>query len=485
MSFNTLSPSPFITKNQVSYNLQYDSTNGQAQIIQQNAPPGTKPIYQDGNWNASATQLGFSTQEKNSYHSSTQQSVRNAYASVGGKTSGSILPQWAQLQNQGKPPGQSSITPDNGTAVSTNGSGNGLGGLVNSIINPGQAFKNYAVNGDKFGVGNEQALFGKSMTYPVDMRTETQDNFMISQFKYKPSKSDAIFGGTAIGINILNEGFQTSSNYNLEQLIGTVYLPMPNGVRDSNNVSWGEDAMNNLAAAATADTMGNMSGTGAVAAAGAILGGQQGMQAALAVKNLGTLLSQGGASEELGMLLGPMAASKLLKAQGFGVETESILARGAGIVPNSNLELLFNSPTLRTFSFSYRLSPRSSEEAQIVRRIIRFFKQGMAPKKTTGKSGQSSFFLGTPNVFRLEYKTANKRSIDGVNKFKTCALSSFSCDYTPDGFWSAYDNGQPISTTMSLTFNELEPIYDTDYQENNIYDNRVDLFSVNNNAVGY
>ena len=218
MSFNTLSPSPFITKNQVSYNLQYDSTNGQAQIIQQNAPPGTKPIYQDGNWNASATQLGFSTQEKNSYHSSTQQSVRNAYASVGGKTSGSILPQWAQLQNQGKPPGQSSITPDNGTAVSTNGSGNGLGGLVNSIINPGQAFKNYAVNGDKFGVGNEQALFGKSMTYPVDMRTETQDNFMISQFKYKPSKTTKIIPRKIQYIQTHKTGsiilvFQFSSSY--------------------------------------------------------------------------------------------------------------------------------------------------------------------------------------------------------------------------------------------------------------------------------
>jgi hypothetical protein len=484
VAFNILSPSPFITKNGVSYNLQYNSSNGQAQIIQQNAPPGTKPIYQDGKWNASATELGFSTQEKNSYHVSTQQSVRNAYASIGGKSSGAVLPQWAQIQNQGKQPGQTSITPENGTYVSTSGSGNGLGVIINSFVNPAESFKNYAVNGDKFGVGNESRLFGKSMTYPIDMRTETQDNFMISQYRYKPSKADAIFGGTAAGIGILNQGFQTTANYNLEQIVGTVYLPMPNGVRDSNNVSWGEDAMNNLAAAATADTMGNPLITGATAAAGLLLGGQQGMQGALALKNIATLLSQGGASEELGMLLGPAAASKLLKAQGFGVETESILARGAGIVPNSNLELLFNSPTLRTFSFVYRLSPRSSDEAAIVRRILRFFKQGMAAKKTTGKSGQSSFFLGTPNVFRLEYQTANKRSIDGVNKFKTCALSSFSCDYTPDGFWSAYDSGQPVSTTMSMTFNELEPIYDTDYQEDN-YEGRYDLFSINDNAVGY
>lgn len=485
MAFNTLSPSPFITKNGVSYNLQYNSSNGQAQIIQQNAPPGTKPIYQDGKWNASATQLGFSTQEKNSYHSSVQQNVRNAYQTVGGKAAGAVLPQWAELSNQGKPPGQTSTTPSNGTSVSQNGSGSGLGGLVNTITNPAESFSNYASNGNQFGVGNEKTLFGKTMTYPVDMRTETQDNFMISQYIYKPSKADAIFGGSEVAASILSGGLQATSNYNLQQLIGTVYLPMPNGVRDSNNVSWGEDSMNNLAAAAAANTTGNMVASGAAAGLGQLVGGQQGMQAGLLLKNIVDLAKQGGPSEELNLLLGSMGASKLLKAQGFGVETESILARGAGIVPNSNLELLFNSPTLRTFSFSYRLSPRSSEEAAMIRRIIRFFKQGMAAKKTKGKSGQASFFLGTPNIFRLEYKTANKQSIDGVNKFKTCALSSFSCDYTPDGFWAAYDKGQPVSTTMSMTFNELEPIYDTDYQEKNIFEGKTDLFSINNNAVGY
>jgi hypothetical protein len=485
VAFNTLSPSPFITKNGVSYNLQYESSSGKAQIIQQNAPPGTKPIYQDGSWNSSATQLGFTTQEKNSYHSTTQQTVRNAYNSIGGKSGGAVLPQWAQIQNQGKPPGQTSTTPANGTAVTNNGSGGGLGGLVNTFVDPEQAFKNFAVNGDKFGVGNEKELFGKAMKYPLDMRTETQDNFMISQYRYKPSKADAIFGGSAVAGSILSEGLQATSNYNLEQIVGTVYLPMPNGVRDSNNVSWGEDAMNNLAAAAAANTTKNMVATGAAAGIGMLVGGQQGAQAGALLSSLVALAKQGGPSEELNLLLGSMGASKLLKAQGFGVETESILARGAGIVPNSNLELLFNAPTLRTFSFVYRLSPRSSEEAATIRRIIRFFKQGMAAKKTKGKSGQASFFLGTPNVFRLEYKTANKQSIDGVNKFKTCALSSFSCDYTPDGFWAAYDSGQPVSTTMSMTFNELEPIYDTDYQDNNIFSGKTDLFSINNNAVGY
>jgi hypothetical protein len=60
--------------------------------------------------------------------------------------------------------------------------------------------------------------------------------------------------------------------------------------------------------------------------------------------------------------LGSELTSMLLKIEGLGVESESILARGAGIVPNSNLELLFNAPTLRSFTFNYRMSPRSARE---------------------------------------------------------------------------------------------------------------------------
>lgn len=473
-----------ISRNGVNYNLQYDPSNGKVQIIQQNAATGTAPIYQDGNFNSSANALNLTTADRQSIHNQVQELVRNSHTKAGGNAKKAVLPPWAQLQNQGQAPGQTSTNPANGTAITNNGSGGGLGNIVNTAVNPAEAFKNFAVNGDKFGVPNEKELFnGKkvSLMYPIDMRRETQDNFVISQYRYKPSKADAIFGGAEVAKQILSGGLQTSSN--LETLIGTVYLPMPNGVRDSNNVDWGGDAMNNLAAASAANTTKNMVGQGALAAAGSLFG--VGADKALAAANMIALLKNQAISEELSLLVGSGAASKLLKMQGFGVDTESLLARGAGIVPNSNLELLFNSPVLRQFNFTYRLSARSEKEAETIRRIIRFFKQGMAPKKATGKAGQASFFLGTPNVFKLEYRTGRNSAIDGVNKFKTCALTQFQCDYTPDGFWAAYDKGQPLSTTISMGFYELEAIYDTDYQENNIFETRDDLFSVSNNSVGY
>ena len=63
----------------------------------------------------------------------------------------------------------------------------------------------------------------------------------------------------------------------------------------------------------------------------------------------------------------------------MNVSAETILARG-GIVPNPNMELLFRSPLLRNFGLAYRMTARSKAEGEEIRKIIRFFKQGMSPR---------------------------------------------------------------------------------------------------------
>jgi hypothetical protein len=204
--------------------------------------------------------------------------------------------------------------------------------------------------------------------------------------------------------------------------------------------------------------------------------------------NLLTLLAAGGITAD-NPLLKPAVVSALLKNAGFEVSAETILARGAGIVPNSNLELLFQGPTLRQFGFTWRMSPRSELEAKNVKRIIRFFKQGSSPRKVNSQSGAgaNSLFLGTPNVFKLSYKTAGNKEISGLNKFKICALVNMSVVYAPDGQWAAYDEGQPVSLTMNLNFQEIEPVYENDYQKDIFSDlvGKDDYSIVNDDDVGY
>jgi hypothetical protein len=326
---------------------------------------------------------------------------------------------------------------------------------------------------------------------------QQQDHLQISKYTYKAPYGKNLFEKGQVS-SIIQEGLTRGTP--LEDFIGNVLLPIPNNVADSNNVAWGEDNMNNLSAAAANVVLSNLptslgvaGGAGLVGAILAALGGGSIAGGAAGAATLGIkgqiykeLLGAVGSSGPAKGLVGTGLASQILNMGGFSVSPESILARGFGIVPNSNLELLFNAPTLREFTFQYRLSPRSSNEAKEVNRIIRFFKEGMAAKKqnaTSGAGGQS-YFLGTPNVFKLNYRTVNNQNIKGVNRIKVCALTGFSVNYAPDGSWAAYDEGQPVSSIINMSFKELEPIYDSDYNDK-VENNRTDLNPVESDEVGY
>ena len=484
------------TQNGISYDLFYDSTNGNVQIIQQNPPPGTKPIYENGRFTAESNRIGLTDSNvQQTIHNETQSLVRAAYNSVGGAAKGAQLPPWAQSSNQGSAPGQTS-SPPAAVPDPNNSSGNGLGGIsdvlnaVKNIANPADSIKKLSVNGSNFGVGNESRLFATAMKYPEDMEIRTQDHVIISQYRYTPPNAESIFSGAA---DIWKKGLIRGADFNKEQRVGDVFLPMPNTVQDLNSASWDADTMNNLSAGAASNVMNNLPEYAGMALGGGLAGQVTGnnpgggAQAGVQLKGIFDLMSSGALVDNpsLQALFGTEFTSMILKMQGRGVDPETILARGGGIVPNNNMEYLFRGPTLRSFNnFSWRMTARSKEEAAIIRRIIRFFKQGMAAKKFTGRSGAPSYMLGTPNIFKISYQNGSNGQIEGVNIFKTCALTSFTTNYTPDGFWAAYDKGQPLSVSIAMSFNELEAIYDTDYQDS-IYEKRSDLTSVTDNMVGY
>ena len=323
--------------------------------------------------------------------------------------------------------------------------------------------------------------------YPLDNtygQIRGQDYVTIDQFIYQPPRADQIFGtGDINPIENLTRGQQRRSP--LKKFVAMVKLPMPNNITDSNAVSWGDDAMNNLSATLTAGVMRNPAMTGLIGGGLSLINptlGKLGALGVIGMQNDGIVGADGkqdasaqGRAKALAQMLQQQGGDALLKTNlgagilgmlGVNVSPESLLARGFGVIPNSNTELLFNKVTLRTFQFSWRMSPRDEREAREVKKIIRFFKQGMAAKTMNSAAGQRTLYLGTPNVFRLQYRTARGEIIEGVNRIKPCAVVGTAVNYTPDGQWSAYDKGQPVSTTISIEMKELEPVYASDYSTN-------------------
>ena len=155
-------------------------------------------------------------------------------------------------------------------------------------------------------------------------------------------------------------------------------------------------------------------------------------------------------------------AAEAVNIFGANVTVNQLLARGTGEILNPNMELLFSDVTVRNFRFSFKLTPRNPKEAEQVKLIIRAFKRNMAPQAQGGVSGSGNFFLRAPNVFKLRYRSgANDHPF--LNKFKQCFLTDMQTTYTGDGVYSTYEDGTPVSMQLDLSFKELQPIYDIDY----------------------
>ena len=265
---------------------------------------------------------------------------------------------------------------------------------------------------------------GGTLVYPVALRTSTQDFLKIEKLAYAPKKRDS---GNASGWG--------ERNPNRSKEGPAIILPIPGGINSTDTVSWGGDKMDPAATA-----MANIALTGVTQGLGA---GVDELQAATqtAVGN----------PETRKALSTAIAGS----ASGTGAQ---LLQRTEGAIINPNMELLFKDPGLRDFNFSYKFTPRSSQEAQTIIKIIRFFKEGMAVKKS-----ESNLFLKAPNTWRLAYKHRGQDH-KYLNKFKECAMKSFTVDYTPDGNYATFDDGVMTAYNITLGFGELEPIFANDYE---------------------
>lgn len=264
--------------------------------------------------------------------------------------------------------------------------------------------------------------FGTNLYYPITLKKDKQDILQIDMVKYSP---------TPLSSETLS-GFGTKPTK--EEIKGTVYLPIPAGISDSNGVSWQSDEINPLQAAGA--NFATSAITGGAAAAGQTLENQAGAV-------------QGG----IGSIKTALAAAVAESAIG----TQNLLSRTKGVVTNPNMELIFTGPQLRQFSFTYKLSSRSKKESEMIRSIIRFFKQGMAVQRT-----EAQLFLKAPFTFKLTYKHQNKDHIY-LNKFKECALTNFSVDYTPEGQYATFTDGAMVSYQITMQFQELNPIFNDDY----------------------
>lgn len=276
------------------------------------------------------------------------------------------------------------------------------------------------------------------LRYPKEIST-TQDRikFQAAQLEARDSPS---------GSSNLSDGFAfqfPKPKLKIDNVDGPVIIAIQAPISDQNSVDWGPNSINAIDSALYN------------ASYNVIKNGDATSEVSDFFKNI--ISNAKGYEERIQRLFAGQAAS-----------INNILARTDNVILNPNLELLFQGPQLRPFTFQFKMSARNQPEADEIRRIINYFKYHMAVRE------EKKLFLKAPHVFKIQYEKGEGERHPGINLIspnvrpdKACALTNCSVDYTPLGSYMTYEDGTMVSYTLSLQFQELTPILDTDY--NDIY----------------
>jgi hypothetical protein len=163
---------------------------------------------------------------------------------------------------------------------------------------------------------------------------------------------------------------------------------------------------------------------------------------------------------------------------GFNAVNGLLATQGASI--NPKVEVLYRDTDLRTFEFSFIMSPANQAESQTIINIITLLRQYAAPTLIVPGGGYSdprqgyisnqSGYLGlssggmfkTPNEFIIDFMMpdikGNLIPNDAIPKIGRCVIEGIEVMYNPNGEWSTFADGSPVSTQLRIAFREMRVI---------------------------
>tara|TARA_X000000950_G_scaffold283647_1_gene384941 strand:- start:5475 stop:6692 length:1218 start_codon:yes stop_codon:yes gene_type:complete len=169
----------------------------------------------------------------------------------------------------------------------------------------------------------------------------------------------------------------------------------------------------------------------------------------------------GNSLEQLGPALSEGLTKTLLATvgaiPGFGGMREAY-EMASGTIIADRMELAFKGLAKRVFQFTFKMIPKSQEEADEIRKIIYAFRLNMLPEfKGGNRMGRK---LRVPSTFNIQYMY-NGGENNYLQKISTCVLENCTVSYGGDRFRTFTPNelgAPPVETQLTLNFKEMELI---------------------------
>jgi len=261
------------------------------------------------------------------------------------------------------------------------------------------------------------------LTYPVEVGTMSRDSHYVQFFVNEQLNGSADF---SVGAYVQNGTNNTDRNPGsirrapTVRTLGSICLYMPAQIQVSSKANYGEAEIGLVVAAALAS--------------GRTLSGNAGSDF-----DLGTFARN----------VGGEAANTMASAlEGAGATgAKAALAIKEGKTRNNRTEMKFEGIDRRAFQFSFRLMPKSAEEAKRIEHIVTMFRLHSMPQFDAGDLGRT---LIAPSTFDIEYHPS-----EHLHKIGTCVLEAVDVKFGGERP-QFFSDGQPVETELTLQFKELE-----------------------------
>ena len=267
-------------------------------------------------------------------------------------------------------------------------------------------------------------------------------------------------GHHAMILNFKEYSYGGSSHAN-EVGLSSIVLPLPKSLQDNLNVKVGSDEL------------GILGSLTAEAASGALsiknLTGARSKLAGMFSKGVETeqeRVSDVGSIAD-GLQLAAESSMFLARA-GLGAIAPDIakgISAGSGTAINPYATLVFNGVDLKVHTFEWLLSPDTPEEAETLKNIIREIQRHVTPgMDDVAGSGASKQTLARG---LLRYPSMVDCFFHGIDqnyfyKMKTCMVSQFNVDYTPNGI-ALNRGGRPSAIRINMVMTEAAIHTKSDY----------------------
>ena len=222
-----------------------------------------------------------------------------------------------------------------------------------------------------------------------------------------------------------------------------LYIP-PNGLRTAFDANYGglEGAGIRATMASALDRL-NPQGMASVASFG--LAGDWG------AGNIGESLMAGITSA------GTAALGKVAGA----VDKGTGMLAAQGIAVNNHMALVYKGPgEFRTHDFAFNFFPKHKDDSKVIKDILQDLKDGMLPKMSgtplkKNRAVSAPFFMA-PRHWTIDFFNGDGTENTFLHKIKKSVIKNMQINHDPNSTISFHEDGSPVQTTLTLTFQEIE-----------------------------